>query len=229
MAEIMTVESIVEADWQMQGFWTKVRYPLRTKNGSWSDIDILAYKPESRELVIAESKVRGPKKAVYAYTKASQQRYGTILEYDIHGNDQLYFGFLEHIKLACEGRAIFDGFSRMVSKLIVQLVSNYVIDDDVKPNAIAAVKKQIRKDVPKTIDLDIRLESTLDVIARIIKNENVSLQGRRYGHPVIDIARELNRYMHPDVHYAGRTRGAADIVRASLKKRLMDVLEETKT
>ena len=74
MSEAMTVETIVEADWKMNGFWTKLRFPLRTQKGSWSDIDILAYHPETKVLVIAESKVRGNKKAIYAYTRESQQK-----------------------------------------------------------------------------------------------------------------------------------------------------------
>lgn len=60
MAEAMTVETIVEADWQMRGFWTRLRFPLQTPKGAWSDIDLIAYNPEDRHLVIAESKVRGP-------------------------------------------------------------------------------------------------------------------------------------------------------------------------
>lgn len=224
MAEAMTVETIVEADWQMQGFWTKVRFPLQTKKGGWSDIDILAYKPESRELVIAESKVRGPKKAIYAYTKESRKRYGSILKYDLHDGDYLYLGFLRHIKQACKDGGIFKDFDKMVNKLIVQLVSNYVISNDVRRDAEATVKKHVRKDVPANVTLEIKLESTLDVISRIIDSENANKQGRRYGHPVIDIARELNRYMHPQIQYAGRGKTAVDPIKMELKRKLSKAL-----
>ena len=44
MAEAMTAEMIVEADWILKGYWTKLRYPFRVASG-WSDIDILAYAP----------------------------------------------------------------------------------------------------------------------------------------------------------------------------------------
>jgi hypothetical protein len=83
MAEAMTVETIIEADWQMQGYWTKVRVPLRTAKGSWSDIDVVAYHPERRHFVLCESKVRGPKQAVYAYTAHSKREYGSIMDFDL--------------------------------------------------------------------------------------------------------------------------------------------------
>src|ERR1700735_1088053 len=98
MAEAMTVGTILEADLQLQGFWTRLRFPLQTGNGGWSDIDLLAYHPERRELVIAESKVRGSKKAVYAFTSYTQKKYGDILQFD----DNNYFSFLRHIKQICK-------------------------------------------------------------------------------------------------------------------------------
>jgi hypothetical protein len=45
MAEVMTVEAILEADWLLQGYWTKPRFPIQTATGSRSDIDVLAYAP----------------------------------------------------------------------------------------------------------------------------------------------------------------------------------------
>ncbi|MBI5723788.1 MAG: hypothetical protein HZA50_07520 [Planctomycetes bacterium] len=196
MSEAMTVETIVEAYWQMKEFWTKVRYPLQTPKGGWSDIDILAYNPKTRELVIAESKVQGRKKDVYAYTK---QIDGDILKFG--GN---YFDFLRHLKSVCKDGVIFSDFQKMVKKLIVQLVGNYVISDDVKPEAEKTVWNKIRKDIPTYVELKIRLETTLDVISQIITLEYELKQGKRYGHPVLDIARELNRYMHPQILYAGK-------------------------
>src|SRR5271157_1174710 len=103
MAEAMTVETIVEADWQMQGFWTKVRFPFRTPKGGWADIDVLAYNPESKELVVGESKVRGPKRDIYAFTAETQKRYGNILEYD----GENYFGFLKHLSCVCKDGVVF--------------------------------------------------------------------------------------------------------------------------
>lgn len=216
MAELMTVETILEADWQLQGFWTKPRFPFKTANGGWSDIDVLAYAPEKRHLVIAESKVQSTKKAVFAYTAHTQEKWGDILKYD-RGH---YFTFLRHVNLVCEDGVVFADFGKMVQHLTIQLVSNYVVSDDVMPAAIQTVTENVRPAIPEKIAFDVRLESTLDVICRIIASENKSSQGRRYGHPVIDIARELNRYMHPDICDAGRTKQATDTIKKALEMKL---------
>jgi hypothetical protein len=201
MAEAMTVETIVEADWQMQGFWTRVRFPFKTPKGDWADVDVLAYHPEQRKLVIAESKVREPKKDIYAFTSYTQSKYGSILEYD----EDNYFSFLRHVGTLCVDGLIFEDFGKMVKTLVVQLVSNYYITNDVRPDAEKVVLGRIQKQIPAGVNVEIRLETTLDVISRIIQSENTREQGRRYGHAVIDIAREINRYMHPHVKYAGKS------------------------
>lgn len=218
MAEAMTVETILEADWQMRGFWTRLRFPLRTSKGAWSDIDLLAYDPEERHLVIGESKVRGPKKDVYAFTAYTQATYGDLLEFD--GDN--YFAFLRHVGRICSDGIIFKNFREMVRTLTVQLVSNYYIASDVEADAERAVRARIAKQVPKNIALTVQLETTLDVILRILTTENAGLQGRRYGHPIIDLARELNRYMQPNVKYAGRGTGASKQVKAALAAKIAE-------
>ncbi len=220
MSEAMTVETIIEADWLMRGFWTKVRYPLRTSRGGWSDIDVLAYNPKTRELIIAESKVQGPKRAVYAYTSATKKKFGDILQYDKDKNN--YFRFLRHINRAFDNGVIFSDFPKMVKKVTIQLVSNYFIARDVMPDAEKTVWEKVRKDVPKSVELHVCLETTLDVIARIISSENKNKQGRRYGHPVIDVAREINRYMHPEIRSAGRGKAAI----APIRKELSEILAQ---
>jgi len=227
MAETMTVESIIEADWALQRFWVKTRFPFQTDNGGWSDIDVLAYKPEDRHLVISESKVRGPKKEVYAYTSYTRQEYGDILRYD--GDN--YFAFLRHLQTVCRDGLILRGFPSNVRKLTVQLVSNYLIPDDdekeeegVKADAIKTVEIAVARLCPPGLDIEVRLETTFDVICRIIQTENESNQGKRYGHPIIDLARELNRYMDPQIKYAGRDRESNDRLRDSLRQKLKRTL-----
>ena len=90
MSEVMVSEGIIESYWLLKDYWTRVRFAYQTENGGWSDIDVVAYDPETRHLVIAESKVRGPKKAIYAYTELTQDKYGSLLDYD--GNN--YFSSL---------------------------------------------------------------------------------------------------------------------------------------
>ena len=85
MSEAMTTESIVEAEWVLKGYWTKTRFPfkIKTEKGSgWSDVDVLAYNPETNHLVISESKARGRKNRIIAYTQQSQNNFRSILDTD---------------------------------------------------------------------------------------------------------------------------------------------------
>ena len=119
---------------------------------------------------------------------------------------------------------MFADFARMVEVMTVQLVSNYFVSIEVLPDAIETVTAYVRPMVPTSVKVEIRLETTFDVICRIIEAERNTGQGRRYGHPVIDIARELNRYLHPDVSYAGKGRQAASEVREALARKLFAAL-----
>jgi len=208
MSEAMTSESIVEAEWLLEGFWSKMRFAFQTKKGAWSDVDVLAYNPEERHLIISESKVRGPKNIVFAYTVSTEEEYGSILEYD----DDNYFSFLRHLPLLCSDGVIFRDFRKMVKKITVQLVSNYVVTEDAKASAYSSIKQKIEK-FNLLVDVEFLLDTTLDVIARIIVKERASGQGKRYGHPVLDIAREINRYFYPSVRYAGRSKESVENVK----------------
>ncbi len=217
MSEQMAVESIVEAYWRLQGYWTQQRFPFQGEGHGWSDIDVLAYHPEQRTLVVCESKVRGPKTDVYAYTQYTRDKYGDIFEYDEAG----YLSFLKNIKQICSGRVVFKNFRKMVGKLVIQLVSNYYIHDSVKPEVVKETYRQVVPSIPKYIKSEIRLNTTLEIICEVIRLEAESTQGRRYGHPIIDFVRELNRHLHPNVRYAGRGREETDEVKEVFRNNFM--------
>jgi hypothetical protein len=221
MSEAMTVETIVEAYWQLKGFWTKLRFPFQTDGGGWADIDVLAYHPEERTLVIAESKVRGPKTEVYAYTEYTRQKDGNIFEYD--GDN--YLAFLKYIKPICSKNTVFSNFRKMVDKVIIQLVSNYYVDGKVSREVTRDIKTHIKESIPRGIETEIRVDTTLSIISEIIKVEKSIRQGRRYGHPVIDIARELNRYLHPDIRCAGKEKKMTEAVKSKLRETFLDSLK----
>ncbi|EPK7359993.1 hypothetical protein M2O40_002641 [Kluyvera ascorbata] len=220
MSEVMVSEGIIESYWLLKDYWTRVRFAYQTENGGWSDIDVVAYDPETRHLVIAESKVRGPKKAIYAYTELTQDKYGSLLDYD--GNN--YFSFLKNLPRICSDGVLFKNFSRMVDKITVQLVSNYVIDQDVMDDAKAAVLAQVKSILPKMkCEIEVMLNSTMDIMVQVIEQENEMTKGRRYGNAMLDIAREMNRYAHPDIKYAGR--GDKEALRAQMISPLIDTLK----
>ena len=220
MSEVMVSEGIIESYWLLKDYWTRVRFAYKSQNRGWSDIDVVAYDPETRHLVIAESKVRGPKKAIYAYTELTQDKYGSLLDYD--GNN--YFSFLKNLPRICSDGILFKNFSRMVDKITVQLVSNYVIDQDVMEDAKAAVLAQVKSILPKMkCEIEVMLNSTMDIMVQVIEQENEMTKGRRYGNAMLDIAREMNRYAHPDIKYAGR--GDKEAPRAQMISPLIDTLK----
>lgn len=93
MSEAMTSELIIEAAWLLEGgYWTKMRYAFQTDNGAWSDVDVIAYNPETRHLVICESKVQGPKDYVYAYNDETHKKWKSIVRFDRDN----YFSFIRH-------------------------------------------------------------------------------------------------------------------------------------
>jgi hypothetical protein len=220
MAEAMTVETILEADLLLRGFWTRVRFPFQTAKGGWSDIDVLGYQPERRELVLAESKVRGPKKEVYAFTRDTKERYGDILKFD----DANYFSFLDNVAQACDDGVLFKSFAKMVGTLTIQVVSNYYIAPECRVDARETIAKRVRPSVPTKVKVHVELETTLDVIARVIREENKHEQGRRHGNAMLDIAREINRYMHPNIRYAGHSKLSAEQIRKDLVGTLQEAL-----
>jgi len=158
MSEAMTSESIVEAEWLLKGYWSKMRFAFQTEKGAWSDVDVLAYKPEEKHLIISESKVRGPKNIVFAYTESTEEEYGSILEYD----DDNYFSFLRHLPLLCSDGVIFDNFGKMVKKITVQLVSNYVVTEEAKVSAYSSINQKITK-YKLPVNVEFLLDTTLDV------------------------------------------------------------------
>jgi hypothetical protein len=198
MAEVMTVEAIIDAYWQLRGFWTKPRFAFQTPKGGWSDVDLLAYCPEGRHLVIAESKVQGRKKAILTCPQPS------FFAYE-RGD---YLKFVDNVPLIC--KTVFKDFPGMVETLTIQLVSNYYLTQKMKEDA----KKEVRDHVSNSVkdkNVDVLLHTTLEIFSEVIRLEDERDQGKRSGNPVIDIARELNRYMDPTIHGAGKNTDAIKI------------------
>ncbi len=219
MSEVMISESIVEAEWILKGYWIKMRYAFQTDKGGWSDVDMLAYNPEKKHLVISESKVRGQKQDIFAYTSYTKERYGSIFDYD----EDNYFSFLKHLPMLCKDGTIFNNFNKMVKKITIQLVSNYVVTSDVKEKVLKDINREI-KTFKLPTQVEFKLDTTLDVITRVIEEQRESSRGRRYGHPLLDIAREINRYMDPKIHYAGRSSEALISVRDEAIKKFLETL-----
>lgn len=204
MSEPMTTELIVEAEWRLKGYWTKLRVPVKVENG-WSDIDVLAYCPESKHLVIAESKAEGRKNVIYA------------------GENSNYWSrFTSRLPKYYEDSVTFANCRNSVKKLTVQLVSNWV-PHPCRSKVIAEAQDEV-KDVMDVRNVEVMLDTVIDVLARVLELEHKTGIGRRYGHPILDLARELNRYLHPSVRGAGRSKSTIDEVKTSVIRPLLHAL-----
>jgi hypothetical protein len=221
MSEAMTSEKIVEAEWLLKGYWTKLRFAYQTNKKGWSDIDVLAYNPETKHLIVSESKVRGGKKNIYAFNFFTEGSLKTIDDFDRKN----YFSFLKNLPEICADRMIFQNFSKMVKKITIQLVSNYIFEDEVKKKVEQIILNSISDlSVLANIKHEIKIDSTLEVIARIITLENEKNQGKRFGHPVIDFVREINRFFNPKIKYAGRGRKEIEWAKKKAIKTFLEAL-----
>ena len=133
--------------------------------------------------------------------------------------------FLRHLKIICSNGIVFKNFRGTVDNLIIQLVSNYYVDDKVWPEVKRDILQEIGNSVPRGIKTEIRLDTTFGILSEIIKLEKSCTQGRRYGHPVLDIARELNRYLHPNIKSAGRKKAEIETIKEKFRKIFMELLK----
>lgn len=200
MSEAMTVETIIDAYWQLQGYWTKLRYQYKIGKG-WSDIDVIAYHPLKKELVIAESKVKGEKHLISAYTSEVRSGGISLIDFDRENDGNLdYLSFIENLNPPML-KEIYSSLNIPdETKIIVHLVSNYYIEESILNDAEKELREEIIKRIGSSYTVErVKIDTTFDVFCEIIKQEEKIDQGKRYGHPVIDISREINRYMNPKI------------------------------
>ena len=222
----MTVELIINAYWSLKGYWTRPRFSFQTEKGGWSDFDVIAYHPNNRVLVVSESKVRGQATDIFAFSPYTKKKYHCSTFAKWEGGPKDYLNFVSNIPHIWEDNLIFNTrkkFKESVSELIIQLVSNY----EIAPELLAESKESVRdlffsktSGCPlgkKAISVDLTTPFGLycEIQSRIIEKP----QGRRYGNPILDLARELNRFLHPKVLYFGR--GASAEVKQKNNKRLL--------
>lgn len=227
----MTVETVIDAYWQLQGYWTKLRYQYKIERG-WSDIDVIAYHPLKKELVIAESKVRGRKHLIRAYTSEVRSGEISLIDFDRKKDGSLdYLSFIENLNPSML-KEIYSSLNiPNETKIIVHLVSNYYIEESILSDAEEELREEINKRIGSSYTVErVKIDTTFDVFCEIIKQEEKINQGKRYGHPVIDIAREINRYMNPTVirkkneRKSGKVREYKKEVKSNFEKKIGEAL-----
>jgi hypothetical protein len=217
MAEAMTVETVAEAYWQLQDYWTRLRVPFQTarsdssRGGGWSDADLLAYKPTAKRLVICESKVRFGRSRVLTHPEGSEGADSELTS---------YLSFRQHIPQICKCAGL-DPLAEHVASLTVHLVSNYHVKSELQQRLRTKYKAETEEQLAAagiSLSVEYQLDTTFEVFCRVLELEQERGQGRRHGHPVLDLARELNRYAKCTATGAGR--GASEELRAIFIGRL---------
>ena len=213
MSEMMTTELLVEAEWILQEYWTKGRYPIQTLRGGWSDFDVVAFHPHTKyskyngksHLVIAEAKAFGTKDNVYVTTEKNKnitlKNIQDLWTLSPEKGDP-YFRFLHRIKDM--NGPLLELVQNSVEAVTIQLVSNWIFEKEIKKSIEETLTEKVRE-IPLLVPLlkdnriaiNCALETPLEVFWRIMKLEKENIQGRRYGNPILDLAREFNRYLHP--------------------------------
>ena len=210
MSETMTTELLVEAEWILQEYWTKGRYPIQTLRGGWSDFDVVAFHPHSKynekgHLVLAEAKAFGTKGNVYVTTEKNKnttlKNIQDLWTLSPEKGDP-YFRFLYRIKDM--NGPLLELVQNSVQAVTIQLVSNWIFEKEIKESIEETLTEKVRE-IPLLVPLlkdnriaiNCAIETPLEVFWRIMKLEKENIQGRRYGNPILDLAREFNRYLHP--------------------------------
>lgn len=201
MSELMGVEQLSVAYWNLRGYWVKGRVPYKVKNG-YSDIDVLAYNPRTKDLVISETKVRGEKDEVRVISKNIFDKHGSVIDIFNAKHKSSTLDFIDNIAtyFNSDGRK---DIAPNVRTLKVELIGNIVIEEEI----FGAVKNELEKKLKssiKDVNLDFSIHTTVDRFCEIISIINSCSTGKRFGDPILDIAREFSRFLDPKIEWAGR-------------------------
>jgi hypothetical protein len=89
------------------------------------------------------------------------------------------------------------------TEIIIHFVSNYYIEKSILDLAQDDLKKEITNNIqPNDYTIkEVIIDTTFEIFCKILKVEKNKNQGKRYGHSITDIVREINRYMNPNVNF----------------------------
>jgi len=200
MAETMTVESLIDAYWHIKKFFTRPRFSYQpyTDKKYYSDVDVLAYKPSTFEMVFAESKAHGGKQAV-KNAKLDAKFLTGLRSRKNPGRDDLTKFIKDVIRVVNKKEDIFPNDKQKVRKVIIHFVSTqyYNTSKGMLDKVQDYIKGKITRAMgDKTLTVELRIETHFDIIIKLIQEVKEDTQGKRYGIAILDIIRELNRHLN---------------------------------
>lgn len=213
--EAMSVESIIQAYWQIQNYFTIPRFCFEKKSdendtnwGNYSDIDMLAFKPKNPSdmkskstLVLCESKAHGRKNQIIFrdFDKSYSQFEDIQLNHkDGHTKDLIHF-IDSNVTYLLTHEDLLNGLVNLneIEVLKIQFVSTILFhnQEKIKPLIVSHLKKRI---TPITFDIEVEITTHFDIISRLFLMVQNGQSGKRYGNQILDFIREINRYIHVD-------------------------------
>lgn len=226
MQEQMALEGLI-VEWlgtRLNTALKQVRYRLfRPSNHSYSDLDAVASSPIKGTLAIAESKLQGPARAVYAVNSRSPILTGQLSGYAPSLKEGALAIFAKHNEWVSPDLQMgeHDRPWRKLRHLELWLVANVFYDPGDRDAVDARFTDELRTNpelvaaLPQNVTLSAYIRSTIDVIIAAFEQVESTVVtetwGARFGHSQLDLLREIVRYKHAQVANGGMGRSAACI------------------
>ncbi|MEQ1729346.1 MAG: hypothetical protein ABL982_13295 [Vicinamibacterales bacterium] len=191
----MAIEGLVSAVWELEGYLTRVRWPVATERGQYSDIDVVGV--SSAAVRVAECKARGAANAVLVMPD------GVDLEAWLGD----WADSLVNVQRLWTSPPEWLPRGRSVHVEFWYCANVWFPSEDVRTSVDAQLTAMLASRAPKVgAPVVGRFYSTLDVLLMAIRGvrKSVQVQGRRFGNPILDILRELVRYTAADPKGGGR-------------------------
>jgi hypothetical protein len=218
--EAMAIESLVATLWELDGFLTRVRWPVQVPNG-WSDVDVVGIDSQGR-LRLCESKVPwGPR---YVFALTGDHPLEALLSR--HGGEAA----LTNVERLWEQQPGWLPARTQLKSVEFWLCTNVWFDSpETRRVADRELTTLFRESVGTTLrrtKISCHVVSTLDVVldAVVATRREImeSGMGQRFGHPVLDTFREILRYLRPRPYGGGRV---AERIAAESRDRIFETFD----
>lgn len=212
--EPMSIERLLLANWEEEGFIGKNRVPIDRE-----DLDVLALNPNTKTIRIGQVKVRGGSQLIEVVDDLDLARmtaFGTDFESWLVGD---WASWLKTLPKAWDnnGMPVVPWLPPISQVDVIEVVfscnhrdftrQSKVIDDSLQ----RAVERHLRqnKALPNRLDAGMvvrgKVCSTLELVCNlfrlVFRRIHEDSYGRRFGDPFKDLVREVHRYLYPELHW----------------------------
>lgn len=195
--EPMAAEFLVSTAWELDGFLTRIRWPIRV-HGGYSDIDVVGVNAAA-VVRLAECKVRGPARAVY------------VVDGDFVDWLEDWVKCLENVARLWDEKPGWLPSPSQTSRVEMWYCGNiWFRTDAARRKAETRFTEVLRSECPHGLKGKAfgRIVTTGDLVVAAVSEVRKRIvddaHGKRFGNPVLDAVRELIRYSNPRPRDGGR-------------------------